>query len=96
MVAMAHRTTVRDRDKIYLQAHEQLKAALASLGQWTFAAADAGARRHGWQVYPTHFGLGQRYRDRRFDALAACPDCRRLVIKAADGPQARPPLGMLP
>jgi hypothetical protein len=69
---MPHRTTVTDCDKIYLRALEQLKAALAALENRAFAGADAAARRHGWQVYSMHFGLGRRYRDPRFDRLAAC------------------------
>jgi hypothetical protein len=71
---MPHRTTVTDHDKIYLRPLEQLKAALAALGDRVFGGADADARRHGWQVCSVHFGLGRRYRDPRFDALLLRPD----------------------
>lgn len=36
-----------------------------------FAELDARARRHGWQVTPTHGGFGRCYRDPRFDRRSA-------------------------
>jgi hypothetical protein len=97
---MPHRTTRTDHDKICLRPREQLKAALAALGDLAFAGADADARRHGWQVCSTHFGLGRRCRDPRFAALAACRDCHGPgvdgVFEPSGGPQRRPLLRRLP
>jgi hypothetical protein len=41
-----------------------------------FAANDAEASWRGWEVINAYGGLGRRYRDPRFDTLAACPQCR--------------------
>jgi hypothetical protein len=46
------------------------------LGDRLFAMNDAEAYWHSWQIITTHGGLGRRYRDPRFDALAECPKCR--------------------
>lgn len=61
--------------KIYLRLGAWLGATLDRLGQRLFAATDATARQHGWQVIATSGGLGRRYRDPRFDNLAACLRC---------------------
>ena len=45
-------------------------ARCAAAGDRLFAGADARARAHGWQVLPTHGGLGRRYRDPRLALLA--------------------------
>jgi DnaJ-class molecular chaperone len=37
---------------------------------------DAEAYWRSWQITRTHGGLGRRYRDARFDALAECPKCQ--------------------
>jgi hypothetical protein len=42
--------------------------------QW-FAMNDTEAYWRGWQITKTHAGLGRRYRDIRFDTLAACAQC---------------------
>ena len=46
------------------------------LGDRLFARNDAEAYWHSWQIITTHGGLGRRYRDPRFDALAECPKCQ--------------------
>jgi hypothetical protein len=45
------------------------------LGDRLFAMNDAEAYWHSWQITSTHGGLGRRYQDPRFDALAECPKC---------------------
>jgi hypothetical protein len=44
-------------------------------GDRWFAANDAEAYWRGWQITKTWGGLGRRYRDLRFDTLAACAQC---------------------
>jgi hypothetical protein len=46
------------------------------LGDRWFAMNDAEAEWRGWQMTRTHAGLGRRYRDPRFDMLAACVHCQ--------------------
>lgn len=46
------------------------------LGDRLFAMNDTEAYWRGWQIITTHGGLGRRYRDPRFGALAECPKCR--------------------
>jgi len=72
---MPHRTTRTDLSKLWKLPITWLKASLAALPQRWFAASDASARQYGWQVTSTHCGLGRRYRDPRFDTLAACECC---------------------
>jgi hypothetical protein len=45
-------------------------------GDRWFAMNDAEADRYGWQMTRIHAGLGRRYRDPRFGALAGCAWCR--------------------
>ena len=45
-------------------------------GDRWFAVDDAEAGRRGWQMTRVHRGLGRRYRDPRFAALAECLLCR--------------------
>jgi hypothetical protein len=49
---------------------------LTTAGRRLFAINDAEARWHDWQVTETRGGLGRRYRDARFAALAADPSLR--------------------
>ena len=49
--------------------------ALRRRGDRSFAMNDNEAYWRGWQITKTHGGLGRRYRDPRFDTLAACPRC---------------------
>lgn len=72
---MHHRITHASRGKIYLRAVAWLSAQADQFGTRIFAATDATARQHDWQITPTHAGLGRRYRDPRFDSLAACARC---------------------
>lgn len=46
------------------------------LGDRLFAMNDAEAYWRSWQIIRTHGGLGRRYRDPWFDALAECPKCQ--------------------
>jgi len=46
------------------------------LGDRLFAMNDAEAYWRTWQITGTHGGLGRRYRDPEFDALAGCPKCQ--------------------
>ncbi len=46
------------------------------LGDRLFAMNDAEAYWNDWQIIRIHGGLGRRYRDLRFDALAECSRCR--------------------
>ncbi|MGZ6800497.1 MAG: hypothetical protein ACXVGR_11770 [Mycobacteriaceae bacterium] len=43
------------------------------LGDRLFAMNDAEAYWRSWQITSTHGGLGRRYHDPWFDALAGCP-----------------------
>ncbi len=52
-----------------------LRVRSARLGERVFSADDNAARQLGWQVTPIYAGLGRRYRDPRFDSLAACQRC---------------------
>lgn len=61
--------------KICLRLVAWLRVRSARLGERVFEADDAAARQLGWQVTPSYAGLGRRYRDPRFDSLAACPRC---------------------
>ena len=45
------------------------------LGDRLFAMNDAEAYWRNWQITTTHGGLGRRYRDPQFDALAECSKC---------------------
>ena len=48
---------------------------LRRCGDRWFAMNDTEAYWRGWQITKTRGGLGRRYRDLRFDALAACAQC---------------------
>jgi cytochrome c553 len=71
-VDVTHRTT---RTNFVYNLLYRLKSSLSALGQRLFAASDADARRHGWQVTCVQSGFGRRYRDPRFDMLTACTAC---------------------
>jgi hypothetical protein len=72
---MTNRTTDTSHCKIYLRLLARLRASCEQSGRRLFAATDATAREHGWQIIPTNGGLGRRYRDPRFDNLASCLRC---------------------
>ena len=52
------------------------------LGDRLFAMNDAEAYWRSWQITSTHGGLGRRYRDPWFDALAGCPKCQGSSLTA--------------
>ena len=49
--------------------------AVRSLGARIFGAADAHARRSGWEVTASGRGLGRTYRHPWLDHLVPCPEC---------------------
>jgi hypothetical protein len=51
-----------------------------------FAADDARAHRHGWQITAQRGGLGRSYRDPRFDLLVTCTECRGTGVDPDDRP----------
>ena len=59
-----------------------LASLLRRCGDRWFAMNDAEAEWRGWHMTRTHAGLGRRYRDPRFDALAECARCRGAGIRA--------------
>jgi hypothetical protein len=71
---MPHRSTQTNHCKIY-NFLLKLKICLSAITQRIFAAADADARRHSWQVTSTRGGFGRTYRDPRFDYLVECTAC---------------------
>lgn len=75
LVDMDHRITHASHRKVYLRLLTWVRARLGLCGERIFAASDNAARHHGWQIAVTQAGLGRRYRDPRFDSLAACPPC---------------------
>jgi len=56
------------------------------LGDRLFSWNDTEAYWRGWQIIRVHGGLGRRYRDPRFDALTACPQCQGGGSSARDTP----------
>jgi hypothetical protein len=52
------------------------------LGDALFAVNDAEAYWRDWQITRIQAGLGRRYRDPRFGALAECPKCRGAGVTA--------------
>jgi DnaJ-class molecular chaperone len=48
---------------------------LRAIGSKAFEADDRRARDLGWEVTPSHHGLGRSYRDPRFDNLRVCAAC---------------------
>jgi hypothetical protein len=55
------------------------------LGDRIFTWNDTEAYWRGWQITKVHGGLGRRYRDLRFDTLAACPQCQGGGASTKDG-----------
>src|SRR5215471_3531714 len=72
---MAHRTTHTNLGKIYSTLTTWLTARMSALTGRAFAAPNARAHRHGWQITITQGGLGRAYRDPRFGLLADCAAC---------------------
>jgi hypothetical protein len=56
-------------------ARDWLAYFLRRWGDRRFAMIDTEASWWGWQITKTLGGLGRRYRDIRFDTLAACLQC---------------------
>ena len=68
----------RARDALVLATCVALDWVAYFLRRWGdrwFAMNDTEAYWRGWQITKTHGGLGRRYRDLRFDTLAACAQC---------------------
>jgi hypothetical protein len=68
----------RVRDALVLAVAVALDWVTYLLRRWGdrwFAMNDAEAYWRGWQITKTRGGLGRRYRDIRFDTLAACAQC---------------------
>lgn len=55
---------------------QRLAARIRALGERLFRDDDVRARHYGWHIETRRGGLGRVYRDRRFDQLARCPECR--------------------
>jgi len=83
---MTNRTTDTSHCKIYLRLLAWLKASFDQPRQRLFAATDATARQHGWQIISLSGGLGRRYRDPRFDNLASCLQCRGSGARVSGSP----------
>jgi hypothetical protein len=66
-------TSAADAPRVLLN---WLRSFLQRRGDRWFAMNDAEADWQGWQTTRIHGGLGRRYRDPRFDALAECARCR--------------------
>jgi hypothetical protein len=77
LVNMDHGITHSSHCKIYLRLAGWLRARAERIGERAFAAPDAAARQHDWQIISAHAGLGRQYRDPRFDNLATDPSRRR-------------------
>jgi DnaJ-class molecular chaperone len=72
---MPYRTTHENSIKPHSRPLTWAEAVFQNLTTRLFSNDDATARQHGWQVTPTRHGLGRRYRDPRFDTIAACNGC---------------------
>ncbi len=66
---MPHRTTRAHLRTLPNSPVAWIKSRIAVLERLLFAATDAAARQHGWQVTSTRWGFGRSYRDPRFDSL---------------------------
>ena len=78
VVLVRGRPGSRVRDTLVLAisvALDWLAYLLRRCGDRWFAMNDTEAYWRGWQITKTHGGLGRRYRDLRFDTLAACAQC---------------------
>ena len=73
---MTKRTSPTSENKVRNRLVHWLLNRLEETGNRLFAADDATAREHGWQIIPRHHGLSRQYRDPRFDTLISCPRCR--------------------
>jgi hypothetical protein len=60
---------------VFLMGLDWLAYRLRRWGDRWFAMNDTEAYWRGWQITKTHAGLGRRYRDIRYDTLAACAQC---------------------
>ena len=60
---------------VFVMGVDWLAYRLRRWGDRWFAMNDTEAYWRGWQITKTHGGLGRRYRDIRFDTLAACAQC---------------------
>ena len=60
---------------VFVMGVDWLAYLLRRWGDRWFAMNDTEAYWRGWQITKTHAGLGRRYRDIRYDTLAACAQC---------------------
>ena len=67
---------------VFVMGVDWLGYLLRRWGDRWFAANDTEAYWRGWQITKTHGGLGRRYRDIRFDTLAACAQCAGAGVRA--------------
>ena len=72
---------VRDQPS---QTVDWLAGVIRCLGDLIFVANDEEACWWGWTIERRLGGLGRRYRDPSFRALATCPHCRGLGITATE------------
>ncbi len=73
---VTERAGSRVRDAlVFVMGVDWLAYRLRRWGDRWFAMNDTEAYWRGWQITKTHAGLGRRYRDIRFDTLAACAQC---------------------
>jgi hypothetical protein len=70
------------RDNRALGRLGRLGQLLRRWGDRWFAMNDMEAGWRGWQITKTHGGLGRRYRDLRFELLAACAQCAGAGVRA--------------
>ena len=67
---------------VFVMGVDWLACLLRRWGDRWFAMNDTEAYWRGWQITKTHAGLGRRYRDIRYDTLAACAQCAGAGVRA--------------
>ncbi|HYS31686.1 MAG TPA: hypothetical protein VEM58_05445 [Streptosporangiaceae bacterium] len=82
---MDHGITRLGQCKICLHFLAGLRKRATRFGERVFAAPDALARDRGWQVIIERAGLSRRYRDPRFDTVAAYSRRQDVRVGSARG-----------
>jgi hypothetical protein len=67
---------------VFVMGVDWLGYLLRRLGDRWFGMNDNEAYWRGWQITRTHGGLGRRYRDIRYDTIAACAQCAGAGVHA--------------